>query len=183
MSISAAEAMAIHAQADCLVSSEEISQAYDNMAEAISEVLADKTPLVLCVMRGGLVPTGQLLNRMDFPLEIDYIHATRYGMALKGGEIEWRVRPASETAGRHVLIIDDIFDEGHTLQAIYNTLSNGGAAKVYTATLINKLHNRKVDFQPDFIGVEVEDRFLYGCGMDYQGYFRNLNAIYAVRGH
>ncbi|PPC76357.1 hypoxanthine-guanine phosphoribosyltransferase [Pokkaliibacter plantistimulans] len=183
MSISAAEAMSVHAQADCLVSPEEIQTAYDNMAEAITNELADKTPLVLCVMRGGLIPAGQLLPRLDFPLELDYIHATRYGMSLQGGELEWRVRPATSVAGRQVLIIDDIFDEGHTLQAIYNALIAEGAARVMTATLINKVHNRKVSYRPDVVGVEVEDRFLYGCGMDYQGFFRNLNGIYAIKGH
>ncbi|MFP8966276.1 hypoxanthine-guanine phosphoribosyltransferase [Pokkaliibacter sp. CJK22405] len=182
MTASSAEIASILDRSDCLVDEATIAQAYDSMANAITEDLADKVPLVLCVMRGGLIPAGQLLARLSFPLEVDYIHATRYGMETKGAQLEWKVRPGSEVKDRHILIIDDIFDEGHTLVAIMQELTSLQAASVRTATLINKLHDRKVKgYTPDYIGADVEDRFLFGCGMDYQNFYRNLNAIYAVK--
>lgn len=170
------------AEADCLVSETQLNQALDNMAQAISKDLSDKIPLVMCVMNGGLIPTGALLQRLNFPLELDYIHATRYGMETKGEELEWLSYPQLSLQNRNILVIDDIFDQGHTLQAICNWLQEKGASSVASATIINKLHDKKVDMTPDYIGLDVEDRFLFGYGMDYQGFFRNLQGIYAVKG-
>lgn len=181
MTISAADAMQTHQQADCLVSAQQLDETLDSMAQAISERLKERAPLVLVVMNGGLIPAAELLVRLDFPLEVDYLHATRYGNETVGGTLSWKVYPATSVENRCVLIIDDIFDQGHTLAAISTYLREHGAAEVLSAVTINKLHDRKVDFLPDFIGIEVADRFLYGFGMDYQGFFRNLKGIYAVK--
>ena len=182
MPISAEEALKVHREADCLVSAERLSTALDAMAVQITERLGNQAPLVLTVMNGGLIPAAELLLRLQFPLQMDYLHATRYGNATQGGELEWRVYPSTPIENQTVLIVDDIFDQGHTLAAISQYLRDHGAGEVLSAVLISKRHDRKVDFQPDFIGVEVEDRFLYGFGMDYQGFFRNANGIYAVKG-
>lgn len=167
---------------DCLVNEQQIDAALDKMAQQITADLGDKLPLVLCVMNGGLIPTGALIERLAFPLELDYIHATRYGMATEGASLNWISYPQTELKDRHILVVDDIFDQGHTLQAIIKWLEQQGTKSVYTATVINKLHDRKTDMTPDYIGTDVEDRFLFGYGMDYQGYFRNLKGIYAVKG-
>ncbi|TBR44998.1 hypoxanthine-guanine phosphoribosyltransferase [Marinomonas agarivorans] len=168
-------------QADCLVSEAQLNTALDKMAAAITEDLADKVPLVVCVMNGGLIPAAALLSRLTFPMELDYIHATRYGMETEGQELEWISYPQISVQNRHILIIDDIFDQGNTLQAIQEWFLQQEAEKVYSATVVNKLHNRKVDMRPDYIGIDVEDRFLFGYGMDYKGFFRNLQGIYAVK--
>ena len=112
-------------------------------------------------------------------------HATRYGHALNGTLLDWRVRPTQDLTGRTVLIIDDILDEGHTLKAISENLREAGAAEVLTAVLVHKVHERKADagMRADFTGLDVEDRFLFGCGMDYKGYWRNAPGIYALHGH
>lgn len=168
-------------QADCLVSEEQLNNALDKMAADITKDLGDKIPLVVCVMNGGLIPAAALLSRLTFPLELDYIHATRYGLETKGQELEWISYPQLAVKDRHILIIDDIFDQGNTLEEIKNWFLKQEAEKVYCAAVINKLHDRKVDMTPNYIGIDVEDRFLFGYGMDYQGFFRNLQGIYAVK--
>lgn len=169
-------------QADCLVSETQLNDALDKMAEQITKDLSDKQPIVICVMNGGLLPTGALLQRLQFPLELDYVHASRYGMETTGSTLNWTRYPQTDFKGRDVLIVDDIFDQGHTVEAIIKWFEENGARSVYSATVINKLHDRKVEMRPDYIGLDIEDRFLFGYGMDYQGYFRNLQGIYAVKG-
>lgn len=174
------ELNAILANAECLVTQQQLNVALDNMAEAITKDLQDKLPIVVCVMNGGLLPTGALMQRLSFPLEIDYVHATRYGMEFEGDKLEWIKFPQVDFEGRTVLVVDDIFDQGHTLEAIIHWFENNGAKEVYTAAVVNKLHDRKVEMRPDYLGLDVEDKFLFGYGMDYQGFFRNLQGIYAI---
>ncbi len=171
----------IYEESDCLFDEQQIQQALNNMAAELTEKLADKNPLVLSVMNGGLITAGQLLPRCLFPLEMDYIHATRYNNTTEGGEIQWLVRAKSSLKGRTVLIVDDIHDVGATLQAIIEDCYRQGAAEVVCAVLINKLHDRKVEMRADVVGLDVEDRYIFGCGMDYKGYLRNLPAIHAMK--
>jgi hypoxanthine phosphoribosyltransferase len=168
-------------EADCLVNEAELNTALDKMAAQITIDLADKLPLVLCVMNGGLIPTAALIERLKFPLEVDYIHATRYGMETEGMSLNWLSYPQTDLKGRNILVVDDIFDQGHTLQAIEKWLEQQETKSVYTATVVNKLHNRKTDMTPDYIGIDAADRFLFGYGMDYKGFFRNLKGIYALK--
>ena len=170
MTITYEEAVAVHAEADLLVTGEAIAASIESMAAEITATLSKEMPLVLCVLNGGMIPMAQLLLKLQFPLETDYLHATRYGKKSVGTNLSWLARPSS-----------DIYDEGHTLAAICEYLKESGAKKVYAAALLNKVHDRKVDYVPDFIGLDVEDRFVYGFGMDYQGYFRNVDGIYAVK--
>ncbi|MCK4865226.1 MAG: hypoxanthine-guanine phosphoribosyltransferase [Gammaproteobacteria bacterium] len=169
-------------ESDCLCNSEQLNQVLDTLANKISDDLKDKNPLLLCVMTGGLIPTGHLVTRLTFPLQLDYIHATRYRGETSGGELHWIQEPSISLQDRNILIIDDIFDEGITLLEIEKYCKEKGAAKVYSAVLVNKLHNRKTDFKPDYIGLDIEDRYLFGFGMDYKNYLRNVNSIHAVKG-
>lgn len=169
-------------ESDCLINAPQIDSALDKMAQQITNDLQDKMPLVICVMNGGLIPTAALIERLPFPIELDYVHASRYGMDTEGTTLKWLSYPQTEIKNRDVLIVDDIFDQGHTLQAIIEWFEQQGANSVLSATVINKLHDRKVDMTPDYIGLDVEDRFLFGFGMDYKGAFRNLKGIYAVKG-
>jgi hypoxanthine phosphoribosyltransferase len=172
-------------EADCLADQATVEAALDRMAEAITARLADTNPLCYVVMNGGLILAGKLLPRLGFPLELAYLHATRYGHALQGEGIEWRVAPTEPPEGRTVLVIDDILDEGHTLAAIVERLQGAGARAVHTAVLVNKRHQRKArpGMRADFTGLEVEDRFLFGYGMDVRGYWRNAPGIYALKDH
>ncbi|WP_330926835.1 hypoxanthine-guanine phosphoribosyltransferase [Candidatus Sororendozoicomonas aggregata] len=172
-------------EADCLYTGEQIEDAIKKMGRQITAELADSNPLIYCVMNGGLVLTGKLLTEMPFPLEASYVHATRYRHQLTGDELDWKVRPAQDMTGRTVLILDDILDEGHTLDAIADFCKGQGASRVLTAVLINKIHNRKArpDMKADFSGLDIGDRYIFGYGLDYQGYWRNANGIFALKGH
>ena len=172
----------IEDESDCLCDSEQLNKVLDTLADKITDDLKDKNPLVLCVMTGGVVPTGHLVTRLSFPLQRDYIHATRYRGETSGGELHWIQEPSISLQDRNVLIVDDIFDVGITLLEIAKYCKDKGASNVHSAVLVNKLHNRKIDFKPDYIGLDIEDRYLFGFGMDYKNYLRNVNSIHAVKG-
>lgn len=164
-----------------LIHSEEVmQQTYTQMAAQITENLSNRQPLLLPVMMGGLYLCGQLMSRLDFPLELDYLHATRYRDKLQGDDLQWRVAPSEKIAGRAVLLIDDILDQGITLSRIAEQVKKAGAAEVYSAVLTIKQCSRAEDVDVSFSGIDVPDRYVFGCGMDYKAYWRNLPAIYAV---
>lgn len=167
---------------ECMYDMNAVNEALDQMAVSITDKLADKCPLVLCVMIGALIPTGHLLTRLNFPLEVDYIHATRYRGTTRGGDLHWLVEPRQSLIDRTVLVVDDIMDGGLTLAAIIDYCQQAGAKEVYTAVMVNKLREREpgVNFEPDFIGLEAENKFLIGFGLDYDEYLRNAPGIYTV---
>jgi len=175
--------MVLH-EADLLVGEAEVTAAIGRMAEELTQRLANANPLVFCVMNGGLIFAGQLLTRLVFPLEAAYLHATRYGHETSGGDLNWIVRPQVDMRDRTVLLLDDILDEGVTLAGIADHCRQQGAAEVLLAVLVDKRHERKVSpgFRADFTGIETGDRFLFGYGLDYHGYWRNAPGIYAVKG-
>ncbi len=172
---------------DILLASEEVADAktvqasLDRLGREISEALHDRFPLVLPVMGGAIVFAGQLLPRLDFPLEFDYLHVTRYRGKTQGGAVEWRVLPGQSVAGRTVLVIDDILDEGETLSAVKQKLLEMGAARVHTAVLADKELRQAKPIKADFVGLKVPDRFVFGCGMDAYGLWRNLPEIRALK--
>lgn len=182
MSVSLDHIKQVRTEADCLYSKQQVEAALNDMAAAISENYAEKNPLVLCVMNGGLIVTGCLLQRFDFPLEQDYMHVTRYRGETRGGELHWITEPQQSLQGRHILVVDDILDEGFTLAAIVEYCLDAGAESVETAVLIEKQHDRKQGIKADYIGLQVEDRYLFGYGMDYRGFLRNAPGIFAVKG-
>ncbi|HET7396431.1 MAG TPA: hypoxanthine-guanine phosphoribosyltransferase [Gammaproteobacteria bacterium] len=172
----------VRREADLLHDEQAVAQAVRDMAAGITQEMAGSNPLAICVMNGGLMLTGWLTTHLSFPLQLDYAHVTRYRGATRGGELEWVARPRASLKGRTLLLIDDIFDEGITLAALVTACRELGAGKVKTAVLVRKLHARaETGMHPDFVGLTVPDRYVFGCGMDYKNYLRNLPAIYAVR--
>jgi hypoxanthine phosphoribosyltransferase len=173
---------AIFDQADCIHDLKTVEQALDKMAKAITDKLQNSNPLVICVMVGALIPGGHLLTRLHFPLEVDYIHATRYRNEIRGGDLHWLVEPRQVLKNRTILLVDDILDGGLTLSAIIDYCHHAGAKEVYSAVIVDKIRTREpgVNCQPDFVGLTTEDRFLFGFGLDYKGYLRNAPGIYAV---
>lgn len=167
--------------ADLVCPAADVSGAVERLAREITAALSDSFPLVLCVMRGGVVFTGQLLPRLHFPIELDYLELTRYGNATRGGEIEWRVMPATPVAGRVVLVLDDILDEGNTLAAIRDRLAASGASRVLCAVFAEKDTGRPKPIRADFTGVRLPNRYVFGFGMDVRGAWRNLPEIYALK--
>ncbi|MBL8446455.1 MAG: hypoxanthine-guanine phosphoribosyltransferase [Zoogloeaceae bacterium] len=178
------DALRARQEADCVADQGAVEAAIARLGNDISRQLENTNPLIYVVMNGGLVVAGQLLPSLAFPLEVAYLHATRYGHALKGALLDWRVRPTQDLRGRTVLVLDDILDEGHTLAAIIDYLGAEGAERVYSAVLVDKQHARKArpGMRADFTGLDVPDRFLFGYGMDYKGYWRNAPGIFAVKG-
>ncbi len=181
MPITAAEAQQVYNEAQCLFTAQQVQAAMDVMAQEIAHAVGGRDPLILCVMTGGIIPVGQLLPRLNFPLQLDYIHATRYSGETQGGVLRWIAKPRVPLRGRVVIVIDDILDEGITLAAIVQNCKDEGASEVYSAALVNKRHDRKNDFRADFIGLEVDDRYVFGFGMDYKGYLRNAEGIFAAK--
>ncbi len=180
--ITAQKALAVLREAELLYPPEQIETALDRLATAITARLEGSNPLVLMVMNGAFVTAARLLGRLRFPLRVGYLHATRYRSGTRGGEIDWIARPRPAVDGQVVLVVDDIFDEGDTLKAILDEVRRHGSTAVYSAVLVNKRHDRKVSgLIVDFFGLEVPDRYVFGCGMDYKEYWRQLPAIYAVR--
>ncbi|MGH8443655.1 MAG: hypoxanthine-guanine phosphoribosyltransferase [Solimonas sp.] len=172
------------AEADCLHDAQVVQAAYTRLAAEIAAEYAALDPLVMCVMNGGLHATAEITQRLRFPFEMDYLHATRYRGATSGGGLVWKVQPKPDRInGRHVLVIDDILDEGHTLVAIRDGLSQFQPTSLKVAVLAQKLHDRRAPrAHAEFVGLTVEDRYVFGCGMDYKEYWRQLPAIYAVKG-
>jgi len=181
MPVSAKDAQAVLARAECLIDNKTVQQALDKMALEIIEAMQDDNPLVLCVMTGGIIATSEIVKRLPFSLELDYLHATRYGDNIVGDKLDWIARPRKSLKGRTVLIIDDILDVGKTLSEIVEYCKAEGASKTYTAVLVNKEHERKEGMSvADFTGVSVPDRYVFGYGMDYKHYLRNVKGIFAA---
>jgi hypoxanthine phosphoribosyltransferase len=181
MTVSTQRARDILQQAELLYSEDQVQAALHDVARQINAALGDKQPLVLSVMGGAVVFSGQLLPLLDFPLDFDYVHVSRYGDARQGGAMHWKVEPRENVRGRVVLVLDDILDEGHTMDALRQRVMQLGATKFYCAVFADKQIDRKKPIHPDFVGLELPNRFVFGYGMDIEGAWRNLPAIYAVK--
>lgn len=167
--------------AEQVYSAATIAHAVQRIAADITRVLADDNPLVLAVMRGAVVFAGQLLPLLRFPLNFDYMHLTRYRDAMSGGRIEWKEFPLEAIAGRVVLVVDDILDEGDTMLEIRTRVLAAGAERFYCAVFADKDIGKPKPIAADFVGVPLPNRYVFGFGMDVKGAWRNLPAIYAVK--
>lgn len=167
-------------QAELICSAEEVRAAVVRVAQEINAALAGAHPLVLSVMGGAVVFTGQLLPMLTFPLDFDYVHVSRYGSSQQGGTLHWKVEPRENVRGKVVLVLDDVLDEGETLAAIRQRVMDLGAAGFYCAVFADKRNGRVKPIRADFVGMELPNRFVFGFGMDIHGAWRNLPAIYAV---
>jgi hypoxanthine phosphoribosyltransferase len=176
------------ARSDLIFDRAAIDAAIARVAAAIRADYAGHRPLLLTVMHGGMIFASELalalaLGQGDaLDLDFDFLHATRYRGRVSGSTLEWKHKPSTPLRGRHVLIADDILDEGYTLDAVCGWCREQGAADVRIAVLTWKRHGRGVpDLTADYVGLEVPDRYVYGFGMDYHEQGRNLPAIYALR--
>ena len=177
-----ADIQKISDNAVCLYSEAEIEKAIDRIAKEMGEILHDQNPLFLSVMNGAVIFTGKLMTRLGFPLQMDYVHATRYRGEMHGRDLHWLSVPTIPLENRVVVVMEDVLDSGLTLAAVMDYCIQQNAKKVYSAALVDKNHPRDVDGvkKADFTGIAVEDKFLIGYGLDYKEYFRNLPGIYAV---
>jgi len=176
-----ARAWQILDSADLIHSAAAVDAAIGRVAAEIAAKLRDQYPLVLSVMGGAVVFTGRILPLLKFPLDFDYIHASRYGAATSGGAVDWKVEPKGNVAGRVVLVLDDILDIGDTMLAIRQRVLGLGARAFYSAVLTDKKKGQAKPIYADFVGLSLPDRYVFGCGMDAHGVWRNLPAIYALK--
>ena len=185
--MNSADATTLLAESEILFSADEVNAATTRVAQGLNRDYADKHPLVLGVMGGAIVFAGQLLPQLDFPLDFDIVQASRYGEKTIGTHLNWRVTPRDNVKGRHVLLVDDILDEGITLAAIVELLKSQGAASVECAVFCVKDYgaekNARKPLQAKYIGLTVPNRFIFGYGMDVSGAWRNLPAIWAKKGN
>ena len=181
MTVSIQHARELLQQAELLYSSEQVQSALRRVAQDLNARFADAHPLVLSVMGGAVVFSGQLLPLLNFPLDFDYVHVSRYRDARHGGALQWKVEPRENVRGRVVLLLDDILDEGHTLAALRERVLELGADKCYSAVFADKQNGHKKPILADFVGLELPNRFVFGYGMDIEGAWRNLPAIYGVK--
>lgn len=166
--------------AECVLDSRQVAQALDEQSERLEQRLAIHDRITLMVlMNGGLYPGVELARRLRRPILMDHLHATRYRGATRGGELHWRSWPSVVEGS--ILLVDDIFDEGYTLQAVREKLLADGAEAVITAVLALKQHERGLprDWVDD-AALPVPDRYVFGCGMDWNGYWRQLDEIWAL---
>lgn len=172
----------VFSNATCLYSRTEVESAFDRMAMDINHELSDAKPVFLCVVVGGIVAMGNLLPRLNFPLEVDYIHVTRYRNSTRGNDVEWKAKPHIDLKDRTVVVVDDILDGGITLQEIVRYCESQHVSRVYTAVLVDKNDARLEGgiVHADFTGLRVDNFYVFGYGMDYKGYLRNAPGIYKV---
>ena len=170
------------ARAEVLFDRPELETVIADLGRRIDAALEGERAVFLTVMNGALMFAGQLALSIRTDLEFDYVHATRYRGQTAGSELHWLREPQAALAGRTVLLVDDILDEGHTLKAVRDDCMRRGAKRVLIASLCRKLHDRCVEgIASDFNGVELPDRYVFGYGMDYHEQGRNLPAIYALK--
>lgn len=174
------EILAARRHSSVVFSREIVDAAVDAIASVLTQRLAGENPLILCVMKGGVPFTADLLRRFDFPLELDYVHVSRYHDRTRGSHLEWHGMPQTSLMGRTVLIVDDVLDEGRTLNALIAWSRERGAAQTLSAVLVAKDVHREAGAHADFTALDAPNRYLFGRGMDYKGYWRNLPDIYAV---
>lgn len=167
-------------QAQLIHSSEVVKAAITRLSQDITAKLEDACPVVICVMGGGVVFAGQLLTQLKFPLELDYVHASRYENQTIGKTLVWKSLPKLDLSNRTVLLVDDILDEGITLLAIKEKCLELGASQVFSTVLVEKILPQAKSVKADFVGLEVPNRYVFGYGMDAFGWWRNLSAIYAL---
>lgn len=178
MTVTLSEVNCVMAHSRCLVNEQGVTALFDKLSDEITEQCQHLNPVVLCVMTGAVVAVGKLLPKLNFPLELDYIHVTRYQGGLSGHELEWKQLPATSLKGRTVIVVDDVLDVGITMAKLKAYCLEQGAVQCYTAVLVDKDSGKEKPVTADFIGYQAGSQYLYGLGMDYKGYLRNVNGLY-----
>lgn len=171
----------VRREAELLYGAREIRGAIERMAGEAAKLLAGRCPVVVPIMLGGAFTAVHLCGHFDFAYELDCVHVGRYGDGLSGGALSWSLKPRLDLAGRAVLLVDDVLDRGLTLTEVMREIAGLGVADLRVAVLASKRIDGGAE-RPhvDFIGVECPDRYLFGCGMDYKGFWRGLPELYAV---
>jgi hypoxanthine phosphoribosyltransferase len=168
------------AGASRVVTAREIAEAYRALAGQLRAYFDDGPCTLLGILLGGLFPLVRISECLAGDYLLDTCRVSRYGNATSGGAVSWVSAPTSDLRDRTILLVDDIFDEGVTLDFVARHCHDSGAARVVTVALIRKQHARHRAAAPDHAGIEVADRYVFGAGMDYRGHWRHLPDIWAL---
>lgn len=175
------EGMKNFPNAEVVATEADVQRAYERLAVELQPAIFADECVLLGVLMGGLLPMARLSCMLRGDFEMDYCQVSRYRGGTHGGDFEWVHAPRTDLKSKTVLLIDDIFDEGVTMDYVVRACRELGAARVVTVALVRKRHDRvAVDMRPDLVGLEVDDRFVFGCGMDYRHRWRHLPSIYAL---
>ena len=167
--------------AELIHSEQSVHQAILTIADQLNQHYIEEPPIVLCVMGGAVFFTGQLLSKLQFALEFDFLQVSRYHDTTQGKVLKWTVTPKESIKNRNILILDDILDEGVTLKAIVDQCKLLGAKEIRSAVMVEKQLNKSKPIKADYVGLIVPNQYVFGCGMDVYGWWRNLPAIYALK--
>lgn len=158
-----------------LYSVEDIQNAAKRIGKQLAEDYADKTPILLSVLKGAILWSVDVMREMDSYVELDFIDVSSYhGGVESAGEITLRTDLTTDVAGRDIIILEDIVDTGRTLKYMIELLHKRGAASVKVASLLDKKEGRVVDVAVDYVGFDVPKAFVVGYGLDYKELYRNL---------
>jgi hypoxanthine phosphoribosyltransferase len=181
----AIKALAVTINAEYLGQSDTLNQAEfasGGKLDQVSEKILKKEIVVLCVMNGGMIFCAHLLPLLNFPLQFDVLQVSRYGDKDVGSVLRWIKVPTVELLNKHILIVDDLIDEGVSLTEVFNYCDSKSPASIKVAVLLSKETTRRVveTIIPNYIGLSIPDKFIFGFGIDYKNYHRNLLDIYTV---
>ncbi|MBR1629334.1 MAG: hypoxanthine phosphoribosyltransferase [Lachnospiraceae bacterium] len=161
-----------------LLPEEEIAQRIAQMGQQITEDYKGESVFLVCTLRGSCFFACDLAKRIDLPLTLDFVKASSYGSGTaSSGKVKFDLDVELSMEGRHVIIVDDIVDSGHTLQALLSLFKDRGAKSVRVATLLDKPDRREVDVAVDYVGFAVPNLFVIGYGLDFDQKYRNLPYI------
>jgi hypoxanthine phosphoribosyltransferase len=164
-----------------LVPRAEVDAAFGRLVAATQPLVAADRCVLLGVLLGGLVPLARLASSLTGDFLLDTCRVGRYGDATRGGDLQWVAQPRMDLHDQHVVIVDDIHDEGITLEFLARHCQQAGARRVTTIVLVRKRRARPLTGrEPDIAGLEVGDEYVFGCGMDYQGHWRHLPEIWGL---
>lgn len=162
-----------------LINEAKINQAIDAMAEKINTDFDGKEVAFLTIMNGGMIFASALATRLNLDMEMDYLQLSRYGKSQSGGQLVWKYQPEINLENHHVILCDDIYDEGHTLAAAHAWCLSKGALSASSVVLIHKDHDRTyAEYKPDYVALSIPDHYIFGYGMDLEEKLRHLPEIY-----
>jgi hypoxanthine phosphoribosyltransferase len=166
---------------EVLLTADELAAGIGRLSESIRRDVGRRPLTIVGVLTGSIVLVADLIRRLEGPVTVSMVWASSYrGTATSPGQLELRLDLLPDLTGQDVLVVDDIFDTGHTLAALLTELRSRGAANVRSLVLLRKTGRAEVTLQPDFVGFDIPDKFVVGYGLDFDGAWRHLPYLAAL---
>ena len=164
--------------AKILITEEQLQERIAELGKQISKDYGSNRPLLVCILKGGILFLSDLIRQITIPHEIDFMAISSYGASTESSGVVRILKDLdANIAGRHVLIVEDIIDTGHTLDYILRNLSTREPASLRICTLLSKPARREQDIPLEYIGFEIPNEFVIGYGLDFAELYRNLRYI------